>query len=159
MTHTFKYVDFPENFHVLVRVEISSYFSFEDNQQQLGIFRRQKWSFLSRQVNDNLCKKIFSFGYFFLLYNLNQQLFWGAMRKYSFSFGIFNGKSGRKIVQRYFNVIGWHYLAQTKSWRARIFEMKIFLIFPYFLFTLSNESPATTFPCASWVESNWRWRC
>lgn len=41
-------------------------FSFEDYQQeQLGKFRRQKWSFLNRQVNDNLCKKIFSFGYFF----------------------------------------------------------------------------------------------
>lgn len=33
--------------------------------EQLGIFRRQKWTFLSRKVNDNLCKKIFSFGYFF----------------------------------------------------------------------------------------------
>lgn len=55
---------------VCERLENSSCFSFKDYQQtakaeQLGIFRRQKWSFLSRKVNDNLCKKIFSFGYFF----------------------------------------------------------------------------------------------
>lgn len=63
-------------------MEISSYFSFEDYQQeQLGIFRRQKWSFLSRQVNDNLCKKFSPLDTFFLLYNLNQQLFQGAMLK------------------------------------------------------------------------------
>lgn len=61
-----------------VRVEISSYFLLKIT-KQLGIIRRQKWSFLNRQVNDNLCKKIFSFGYFFfLLFNLNQQLFQGA---------------------------------------------------------------------------------
>lgn len=75
---------FPTPF-VLVRLESVVLLFFKDYQQtakaeQLGIFRRQKWSFLSRKVNDNLCKKIFSFGYFFssFIIFLNQQLFEGA---------------------------------------------------------------------------------
>lgn len=46
--------------------------------EQLGIRFERKWSFLRRKVNDNLCKKFSPLDTFFLLYNLNQQLFQGA---------------------------------------------------------------------------------